>query len=941
MNNLKRVLSLALSGIMLVGMMSVGASAAGFTDADKISNTDAVNTLVSLGVINGKDDGSYGPEEIVTRSQMAKMITVALNGGKDFKYGTKATPTYTDIKGHWAESYIEYCTSLNIIAGQGDGTFNPDAPVTASAASKMLLVAIGYDADDEGMVGVDWEVNTNRLADNKGFYKSLGGLNVSDGLTRDNAAQVIYNACGAKMVEYDYKLVTDNGNLTTKPIAKDYADGRTILTEKFELLDKVGYLTSVSYNKDKDEYTYNFDNGTIFGIASSKQVEADDLVESSLKADVDYSHVYGQLVRVLYKNDSKNTVLGMYPASDKVVATTKAQIEGDVVKSGADGTETSFKVDGVKYDLAKKANETPVFVAPESDEFDTTNKYLDDMLTSADVLPCASVTFVGDGKIDYVVLTPVKVGEVTFISKDSVTVRGVGAYKFEDDVIEDGLKKGDYVSVIEAANSVNGKNTVAKLDTASGTAEAVRSGEAKVAGKWYKYAAGVSALTLGEEYDLFIIGNYIYSAEQTSESAKLEDLVLVSSVADDATFGTVRTKLYFTDGSNKIVDVSEVDGETVDDSTKPTKDTLYSYTIKNGNYRLTAVDTDNKLGMDGIDENVGAYVKDDKKLGNYFLADDAVVFVKTADGKKYEVYTGAEAKKWSDFGAGSGNIVLFNTVNGMKTAKAAYVVSANNDLPADSGSTKYGFVTTTPEQVKDGEDKFWSYTIWTEDGSVDVLDEDSTTLAAKGLPISYTDLGGDKVKGVALIDTTPVAITGINGDNLAIHEASGKLSTVTKKDDDTVILYVNTKDDAGVEGGELAIAGEQDNGSYITNAWLVPTSDGKAAKVIVYDVNNDLDNYKNDAASGRAGYAVDEATIASTPAGWTISQDKTFAVQGEKVTITITSDGTGTQTTAATAVTGIDATVADVTLTASTAGSYTIEFLVEDEAVTAITVTLS
>ena len=47
MNNLKRVLSLALSGIMLVGMMAMGVSAAEFTDADKIEHDDAVNTLVA------------------------------------------------------------------------------------------------------------------------------------------------------------------------------------------------------------------------------------------------------------------------------------------------------------------------------------------------------------------------------------------------------------------------------------------------------------------------------------------------------------------------------------------------------------------------------------------------------------------------------------------------------------------------------------------------------------------------------------------------------------------------------------------------------------------------------------------------------------------------------------------------------------------------------
>ena len=70
MRNLKRTLSLALAAIMLVGMMVVSASAASYnnlTDKDEIVNKDAVSMLVSLGIIEGKPDGSYGPTEKESR----------------------------------------------------------------------------------------------------------------------------------------------------------------------------------------------------------------------------------------------------------------------------------------------------------------------------------------------------------------------------------------------------------------------------------------------------------------------------------------------------------------------------------------------------------------------------------------------------------------------------------------------------------------------------------------------------------------------------------------------------------------------------------------------------------------------------------------------------------------------------------------------------------
>ena len=143
MRNLKRVLSLALASVMVVSMMVIGAGAANFddfSDKDEIVNKEAVSVLVELGVLAGKDDGSYDPTGIITRGEMAKIICVVLNKGQDPNLGTVNSNTYTDTVGHWAAPYIEYCTNLNIVAGKGDGTFAPNDTVTASEASKMLLV---------------------------------------------------------------------------------------------------------------------------------------------------------------------------------------------------------------------------------------------------------------------------------------------------------------------------------------------------------------------------------------------------------------------------------------------------------------------------------------------------------------------------------------------------------------------------------------------------------------------------------------------------------------------------------------------------------------------------------------------------------------------------------------------------------------------------------
>ena len=233
MRNLKRALSLALASVMVLSMMVIGAGAASlddFSDKEEIVNKEAVTVLSTLNVINGKDDGSYDPTGIVTRAEMAKMICVVLNGGKDPSLGSTVTNSYTDTVGHWAAGYIEYCTQLGIVAGDGTGNFNPNATVTGSEAAKMLLVAAGYQSAIEGFTGANWAIAVNVRANQKGLYSDLS-ISVDAGLSRDNAAQMIYNALDANTVLYDYDIIPNGDSVSAIATAKETEE--TLLTEKF------------------------------------------------------------------------------------------------------------------------------------------------------------------------------------------------------------------------------------------------------------------------------------------------------------------------------------------------------------------------------------------------------------------------------------------------------------------------------------------------------------------------------------------------------------------------------------------------------------------------------------------------------------------------------------------------------------------------------------
>ena len=151
MRNLKKVLSLSLSLVMLLGLMMVGAGAATtYTDADDITYTEAVDVMSAVGVFNGSDSGDFQPNGDLTREQAAKIITYMLLGQTAADALTTNTAPFQDVAANrWSAGSIAYCVTMGIVAGDGNGRFYPTQTVTGYQFAKMLLVALGYDATVE------------------------------------------------------------------------------------------------------------------------------------------------------------------------------------------------------------------------------------------------------------------------------------------------------------------------------------------------------------------------------------------------------------------------------------------------------------------------------------------------------------------------------------------------------------------------------------------------------------------------------------------------------------------------------------------------------------------------------------------------------------------------------------------------------------------------
>ena len=209
MKNFKKVLALVLAIATILSFATIASPAtADFNDAQAVTHTEAVDVLSAIGVLNGYKDGEYKPNRVITRAEAAKIIAMFDNGDTDIKE-LYAPVNFTDVKaGHWAESFISYCYHTGIIAGVGNNKYAPDADVTGVQFLKMVLVVLGFDAKEEGLVGTGYSVRARNLAREIGLLNGIGNdFDYTKGLTRDNAAQIMLNALQTSTVEYG-KVVT-------------------------------------------------------------------------------------------------------------------------------------------------------------------------------------------------------------------------------------------------------------------------------------------------------------------------------------------------------------------------------------------------------------------------------------------------------------------------------------------------------------------------------------------------------------------------------------------------------------------------------------------------------------------------------------------------------------------------------------------------------------
>ncbi|WP_158574702.1 S-layer homology domain-containing protein [Butyricicoccus sp. AM05-1] len=967
--NLKKVLALVLAFACAFTMFA----GAAFTDQADIKATDAVDTLVALGVVEGFEDGSFQPNATVTRAQMAKMIYVLRTGKSDASAYNDDKTSFTDIGSHWARGYIKYCQSLGIIAGKSNTIFAPNANVTAQEAAKMLLVTLGYNAEKAGLTGAGWAAKTNALADENGLLDDVN-TSFTSACPRQYAAQLIYNAINAATVVWRDDAYTN--------MALTGTDYLPTVGEKYMGLIR----TSVTVYGDKARND-SLKDGELEVVLNKKTSEAGDADEHKIVtySVSDITSKIGQSVELLWKEskDTKNNldkndkIYGMYNTRDtSVVEATVADIDDDFTDAN------KVKINGTKYEFASGAE-----LYTNLDSGVTADK------ASVEALIKTAPKKTGDkirvllndsNKITAVYLTTSDLYKVTAVSGKKVSIAGIGTVDTSENnsTVYDGVKKDDVVVVtklyksavadatfvIEKAVSVTGK-----LTGYTGTKSVKVDGTsypqyAKAAFKTNLTDDSVSALQSGDvddEVTVYLVNGYARAIQKNSDD--MNQYAVVTDVNDgklDSNFSEPKAELLFADGSKKTVvlhkdSVLYADANSnhngaaklatgVDISTALAKGELVKYAERsNGQYKIEEI-----AHADSHYQTYTGdfYKKDTKALMGTVTAGDCPLFYTNASGE----YKVSNVRSLNDITLSSKQ-VDYIVKDGKVVAAFANMTARPNGA---AGDTKYGIITTDgTTTTKDG-DPYTMYTIWTGEETVVYVDGDQNGLA-KGKLVSFDpsadqtytqDSNGTKdftiLDGSAIGKGVKIAVTDYSESDKTITFANGlkvegnayvEISKTTKAlDDDAQIVYIDADNNKAGDSG-VGIT-EFDGTTGYANALIVYDGNNASNKIVavIVNTNSDVDvmGQKNVAATK---YSVAAPSVTGTTTGITATADKTTALEGETVTVTVKLDATATATKVT--VSGTNATVTPAGATTVAAGNtYTFTVVVGASA-PAITVT--
>lgn len=189
----KKILSLVVSLAMVLGSLSMAFALP--TDVVGTDVEQAVERLVGLGVLTGYPDGTFKPNNNITRAEFAAAVSRA-KGLEALVNSSQGNTIFGDVlAGHWASGYINIAEQHDLIKGMGMvngiNTFGPELNITYEQAVTLVVRALGFESKAENNGGYP---NGHLLvASQEGLLQNINGT-VGSLATRGLVAQLTYNA---------------------------------------------------------------------------------------------------------------------------------------------------------------------------------------------------------------------------------------------------------------------------------------------------------------------------------------------------------------------------------------------------------------------------------------------------------------------------------------------------------------------------------------------------------------------------------------------------------------------------------------------------------------------------------------------------------------------------------------------------------------------------
>ncbi len=690
MRNLKRALSLALASVMLLGMMVIGTSAATFTDADEIVNTEAATITAGLGLFAGSE-GKFNPAGTVTRAQMATVIVKMLYGSEINADSYKGSGKFSDVasfEGGWAEGYINLCANLGIVGGYGDGTFKPGQYLTTAEAVTMLLNALKVDAG-----AGTWPLTVMAAAEKIDLYKDMltAKPTTNEALTRDQLSVLVWNGLnysadekigytvdGVTYSDYMEAFLAAGGTLGGQQPNKTITIAKpdTLADSVFGLKKVEGILTGNTATGED----YTVVGGEEYNVETGLELIGHKVTvyfESEVKSDKEPGIAYAVV-------DQNKTV---------VVAQPEGGIDSRSEYRAAFGSKAIITTDDQQQNIVTTYRNYALVPA------NTTNIGNVDVNTVNGTYTVPNGTYVIDEDTNTVIayhapaITEVSIVDkiVTTAGKESIKISGINGNNAltnteDDDVVVeyDGIAEEDLVAVTKQGALY----IVTKLDTVNGIVTAQSSHKDN----------GATILTIGgTKYTFFAV------AGGQDDTSKILTNEIDVDFTDKALFNKEHT-FYLTNG--KLVGYSAVAGsadvsdviyvvEVYDVDTKDAygKETTYWY--------AQGVDMNGKevnILIDVIKDNASVLEADDQNDNDQaidkVLAQNATGFYTfekcgETEGNKYGIMTGALVGAEQDAELTQVDVVYVQDSDLNKiTADSKRINVENNEIAYLSAGTK-------------------------------------------------------------------------------------------------------------------------------------------------------------------------------------------------------------------------------------------------------------